>query len=110
MTKDMLKSLGMGMLVMFILLSIAFIGTHTLLELLVLPFTIPFAIPAAGVGYQITKVRREIYGRPFLWCSRVSCLAPQISERIKDRLKSLPPADRVQLPRGTRVAFNRALR
>ena len=55
MAKDILKSLVIGLLVTVGLLALSIIGTHTILEAITLPFTMPLALLAAVVGDEIVK-------------------------------------------------------
>jgi len=55
MAKDMLKSLAIGLFVTVVLLALAIIGTHTILEAITLPFTAPFAVLAAVASHEIMK-------------------------------------------------------
>ena len=55
MTKDMLKSLAIGLVVTVGLVALTIIANHTILGMVVLPFTAPLAILAAVVCDGIMK-------------------------------------------------------
>jgi hypothetical protein len=55
MAKDILKSLVIGLVVTVGLLALSIIGTHTILEAITLPFTMPLALLAAVVGDEIMR-------------------------------------------------------
>jgi len=52
MAKDILKSLVIGLVVTVGLLALSIIGTHTILEAILLPFTAPLTLLASVVSYE----------------------------------------------------------
>ena len=92
MAKDILKSLVIGLVVTVGLLALSIIGTHTILEAILLPFTVPLALLASVVSYEIMNRQADatwgtisLYGFMILFGSLLYGLVVFVILRYKSR-------------------------